>query len=106
MAAMIGAGDNNHAAAPCCVAGKVVWGISASLCGMDFLSAWQCAIGNGGAFISDTAVAGNGSTSNADRRICDFYDTAGGWWHGGTSGTGGSNALAGTVHIKRGEIQK
>ena len=29
------------------------------------------------------------------RRICDFYDTAGGRQRGSTSGTGGSNASAG-----------
>ena len=32
--------------------------------------------------------------------ICDFYDTTGGRRRGGTSGTGGSNASAGMVHIK------
>ena len=65
--------------APCGVAGKVVCGISASLFDMDFLSAGQCATGNGGPFVLDAAVARGGSTSNADRWICDFYDTAGGW---------------------------
>ena len=65
-----------------------------------FLSAEQCAIGNGSAFVSDAAVAGNGSTSNADRWICDFYDITGGRRCGGTSGTGGSNASAGVVHIR------
>ena len=49
----------------------------------DFLSAGQCGVGNGGAFVSDAAVAGDRSTSNADRRICDFYDTAGGRRSGG-----------------------
>ena len=43
---------------------------------------------------------GGGSTSNADWWICDFYDTTGGRRRGGTSGTGGSNASAGMVHIK------
>ena len=82
------------------MAGEVVCGISASLFGMDFLSAEQCAIGDGGAFVSDATVAGDGSTSNADRRIYDFYGTAGGRRRGCTSGTGGSNASAGMVHIK------
>ncbi len=77
MAVKIGVGDDNPATAPCCVVGEMVCGISASLFGMDFLSAGQCAIGNGGAFVPYAAVAGNGSTSNADRWICDFYDTAG-----------------------------
>ena len=82
------------------MAGKVVCGIPASLFGMDFLSAGQCAIGNGDSFVPHASVARNGSTSNADRRICDFYDTAGGRWRGSTSGIGGSNASAGMVHIK------
>ena len=38
-------GYDNPAADPCCMAGKVVCGIPASLFGMDFLSAGQCAIG-------------------------------------------------------------
>lgn len=71
-----------------------------SLFCMDFLSAGQCATGNGGPFVLDAAVARGGSTSNADRWICDFYDTTGGRRRGGTSGTGGSNASAGMVHIK------
>ena len=100
MAVKIGAGDDNHAADSCCVAGKMVCGISASLFGMVFLSAGQCAIGNGDAFVPDAAITGDGSTSNADRWIRDFYDTAGGRWRGSTSGTGGSNASAGMVHIK------
>ena len=100
MAVKIGSGDYNPATDPCCVADKVVCGISASLFGMDFLSAGQCAIGNGDSFVPHASVARNGSTSNADRRICDFYDTAGGRWRGSTSGTGGSNASAGMVHIK------
>ena len=79
---------------------KVVCGISASLFCMDFLSAGQCAIGDGGAFVPPAAVAGDGSTSNAGRWIRDFYDTTGGRRRGGTSGTGGSNASAGMVHIK------
>ena len=45
-------------------------------------------------------VARGGSTSNADRWICDFYDTAGGRRRDSTSGTGGSNASAGMVHIR------
>ena len=83
MAVKIGSGDDNPATDSCCVADKVVCGISASLFGMDFLSAGQCGVGNGGTFVSDAAVAGDRSTSNADRRICDFYDTAGGWRSGG-----------------------
>ncbi len=106
MAVEIGAGDDDPATDPCCVAGKMACGISASLFGMGFLSAGKYVIGNGGAFVLDAAVAGDGSTSNADRRICDFYDTAGGRRRSGTSGTGGSNASAGMVHIKWGGIQK
>ena len=68
MAVKIGSGDDNPATDSCCVADKVVCGISASLFGMDFLSAGQCGVGNGGAFVSDAAVAGDRSTSNADRR--------------------------------------
>ena len=82
------------------VAGKMVCGISASLFGMVFLSAGQCAIGNGDAFVPDAAITGDGSTSNADRWIRDFYDTAGGRQRDRASGTGGSNASAGVVHIK------
>ena len=52
------------------------------------------------AFLMMVCVAIYGSTSNADRRICDFYDTAGGRQRGSTSGTGGSNASAGMVHIR------
>ena len=100
MAVKIDAGDDNPAADPCCMAGKVVCGISASLFCMVFLSARQCVISNGSAFVPPAAVAGNGSTSNDDRWIRDFYDTTGGRRRGGTSGTGGSNASAGMVHIK------
>ena len=100
MAVKIGAGDYDPATDPYCMAYKVVCGISASLFCMDFLSAGQCATGNGGPFVLDVAVARGGSTSNADRWICDFYDTTGGRRRGGTSGTGGSNASAGMVHIK------
>lgn len=67
------------------------------------LSAGQCAVRNGSAFIPDEAVAGDGSTSNADRRICDFYDSAGGWQRGCVFGTGGSNDSASMVHIRKGE---
>ena len=67
---------------------------------MGFLSAGQCTVGNGNPFVPDAAVAGDGSTSNADWRICDFYDTAGSRRRGGTSGTGGSNALANMAHIR------
>ena len=100
MAVKIGAGDDNSAAAPCGVAGKVVCGISASLFDMNFLSAGQCATGNGGPFVLDATVARSGSTSNADRWICDFYGPAGGRQRSCASGTGGSNASAGMVHIK------
>lgn len=47
-------------------------------------------------FISSTY----GSTSNADWWIRDFYDTAVGRQRDRASGTGGSNASAGMVHIK------
>ena len=100
MAAKTDDSDDDPAADPCGVAGKVVCGISASLFCMDFLSAGQCAIGDGGAFVPPVAVAGDGSASNAGRCIRDFYDTTGGRRRGGTSGTGGSNASAGMVHIK------
>lgn len=75
--------------------------VSVLLFSMDILSAGQCAVRNGSAFIPDEAVAGNGSTSNADRRICDFYDSAGGWQRGCVFGTGGSNDSASMVHIRR-----
>lgn len=100
MAVKIGAGDDNPAAAPCGVAGEVVCGISASLFGMDFLSAGQCATGNDDPFVLNAAVARGGSASNADRWICDFYGPAGGWQHSDSSGIGGSNASAGVVHIR------
>ena len=100
MAVKIDTGDDNPAVDPCCMAGKVVCGIPVSLFSMDFLSAGQCAIGNGDPFVPHASVARNGSTSNADRWICDFYDTAGGRRRGSTSGTGGSNASAGMVHIR------
>ena len=100
MAVKIGAGDYDLATDPCCVADKVVCGISASLFCMDFLSAGQCVISNGGAFVPPAAVAVGGSISNADRWICDFYGSAGGWQHGDSSGIGGSNASAGVVHIR------
>lgn len=100
MAVKIDAGDDNPAADPCGVAGKVVCSISASLFCMAFLSAGQCAIGDGGAFVPPAAVAGDGSISNANRWIRDFYDTACGRQRSCTSGTGGSNASAGVVHIK------
>lgn len=66
----------------------------------NFLSAGQCATGNGGPFVLDATVARSGSTSNADRWICDFYGPAGGRQRSCTSGTGGSNASAGMVHIR------
>ena len=71
-----------------------------SLFCMVFLSARQCVISNGGAFVPPAAVAGDGSISNDDRWIRDFYDTAGGRQRSSTSGTGGSNASAGVVHIR------
>ena len=83
MAVKIDTGDDNPAVDPCCVAGEVVCGIFASLFCVVFLSAGQCAIGNGDPFVPHASVARNGSTSNADRRICDFYDTAGGRRSGG-----------------------
>lgn len=100
MAVKIDTGDDNPPADPCCMAGKVVCGISASLFCMDFLSAGQCVISNGGAFVPPAAVAGDGSISNDDRWIRDFYGSAGGWQHGDSSGIGGSNASAGVVHIR------
>ena len=103
MAVKIGSGDDNPATDSCCVADKVVCGISASLFGMDFLSAGQCAIGNGDAFVPDAAITGDGSTSNADWWICDFYDSAGGRQSGGIFGTGSSNDSTSMVHIRRGE---
>ena len=100
MAVKIGSGDDNPATDSCCVADKVVCGISASLFGMDFLSAGQCGVGNGGAFVSDAAVAGDRSTSNADRRICAIYDSAGGWQGGGAYGTDGNSDSTSMVHIR------
>lgn len=103
MAVKIGAGDDNPAADSCCVAGKMVCGISASLFGMVFLSAGQCAIGNGDAFVPDAAIKGDGSTSNADWWIRDFYDSTGGRQCGSVFGTGSSNDSTSVVHIRRGE---
>ena len=54
MAVKIDVGDDNPAADPCCMAGKVVCGIPASLFGMDFLSAGQCAINRISAFYGKT----------------------------------------------------
>ena len=71
--------------------------------GMDILSAGQCAAGNSSAFVPDETIAGDRSTSNADRWICDFYDSAGGRQCGGIFGTGNSNDSASMVHIRRGE---
>ena len=105
MAVKIDVGDDNPPAAPCGVAGEVVCGIFASLFCVVFLSAGQCAIGNGDSFVPHAAVAGDGSTSNADWWICDFYDTAGGRRRGRAFGTGGSNTSAGMVHIKWGGVQ-
>ena len=64
------------------MAAEMVRDVPLLLFSMDILSAGQCAVRNGSAFIPDEAVAGDGSTSNADRRICDFYDSAGGWQRG------------------------
>ena len=100
MAVKIDAGDDNPPTAPRGVAGKVVCGISASLFCMVFLSARQCVISNGGAFVPSAAVAGDGSISNDDRWIRDFYGPAGGRQRSSTSGTGGSNASAGVVQIR------
>ena len=83
------------------MAAEMVRDVPLLLFSMDILSAGQCAVRNGSAFIPDEAVAGNGSTSNADRRICDFYDSAGGWQRGCVFGTGGSNDSASMVHIRR-----
>ena len=82
------------------MATEMVRDVPSLLFGMDILSAGQCAVRNGSAFIPDEAVAGDGSTSNADWWIRDFYDTAGGRQRDRASGTGGSNASAGMVHIK------
>ena len=83
------------------MAAEMVRDVPLLLFSMDILSAGQCAVRNGSAFIPDEAVAGDGSTSNADRRICDFYDSAGGWQRGCVFGTGGSNDSASMVHIRR-----
>ena len=64
MAVKIDVGDDNPPAAPCGVAGEVVCGIFASLFCVVFLSAGQCAIGNGDSFVPHASVARNGSTSN------------------------------------------
>ena len=83
------------------MAAEMVRDVPLLLFSMGILSAGQCAVRNGSAFIPDEAVAGDGSTSNADRRICDFYDSAGGWQRGCVFGTGGSNDSASMVHIRR-----
>ena len=69
MTVKIDVGDDNPAAAPCGVAGEVVCGIFASLFCVVFLSAGQCAAGNSSAFVPDETIAGDRSTSNADRWI-------------------------------------
>ena len=61
MAVKIDVGDDNPAAAPCGVAGEVVCGIFASLFCVVFLSAGQCAIGNGDSFVPHASVARNGA---------------------------------------------
>ena len=55
------------------------------------------------AFVPDETVAGDGSTSNADRWICDFYDSTGDRQCGSIFGTGSSNDSTSMVHIRRGE---
>ena len=85
------------------MAAEMVRDVPLLLFSMGILSAGQCAVRNGSAFIPDEAVAGDGSTSNADRRICDFYDSAGGWQRGCVFETGGSNDSASMVHIRKGE---
>ena len=87
------------------MAAEMVRDVPSLLLSMDILSAGQCAIGNGDSFVPHAAVAGDGSTSNADWWICDFYDTAGGRRRGRAFGTGGSNTSAGMVHIKWGGVQ-
>ena len=82
------------------MAAEMVRDVPLLLFSMDILSAGLCAIGNGDAFVPDAAITGDGSTSNADWWIRDFYDTAGGRQRDRASGTGGSNASAGMVHIK------
>ena len=83
------------------MAAEMVRDVPLLLFSMDILSAGQCAIGNGDSLVPHAAVAGDGSTSNADRWICDFYDSAGGWQRGCVFGTGGSNDSASMVHIRR-----
>ena len=56
MAVKIDVGDDNPAAAPCGVAGEVVCGIFASLFCVVFLSAGQCAIGNGDSFVPHACI--------------------------------------------------
>ena len=82
------------------MATEMVRDVPSLLFGMDILSAGQCAAGNSSAFVPDETIAGDRSTSNADWWIRDFYDTAGGRQRDRVSGTGGSNASAGMVHIK------
>ena len=82
------------------MATEMVRDVPSLLFGMDILSAGQCAAGNSSALVPDETIAGDRSTSNADWWICDFYDTAGGRQRDRASGTGGSNASAGMVHIK------
>ena len=82
----------------------VVWLLKWFVLFLHCCSAWIFyllgSIGNSSSFVSNGAVARVRSTSNADWRICAIYDTTGGRRRGGTSGTGGSNASAGMVHIR------
>ena len=85
------------------MAAEMVRDVPSLLFGMDILPAGQCAVGNSSAFVSDETIAGDRSTSNANRWICDFYDSTGGRQCGGIFGTGGSNDSTSMVHIRRGE---
>ena len=85
------------------MAAEMVRDVPSLLLSMDILSVGQCAVGNSSAFVPDETIAGDRSTSNADRLICDFYDSAGGRQCGGIFGTGGSNNSASMVHIRKGE---
>ncbi len=68
---------------------------------MDILSAGQCAVRNGSAFIPDEAVAGDEALQMLIGGFVIFYDSAGGWQRGCVFGTGGSNDSASMVHIRR-----
>ena len=51
------------------MATEMVRDVPSLLFGMDILSAGQCAAGNSSAFVPDETIAGDRSTSNADRWI-------------------------------------